>query len=110
MWILFQFTFVLGPGAYLLGRWQFFQKEPSRNALIGTLAWTYVMLFTQYNGRREIENDHKLACQQLEKFLVLRDPNAMEEPGSLDEWDACYRHTDEYIEAGADARADQAAN
>ena len=110
-WGLFQLGLVLGPGAFLLGRWQFFDKEPSRNALIVPLLWTYLMLFMQYNSRNQLAIDHQQACQQLENLLVKRDADTMDlMPESVDEWESCYRYTEAYLQAEADYRADEAAN
>ena len=71
MWELFYIVAVLGPGAYLLGRWQFFGKEPARDALIGTLLWSYVMLFLQFSSRQELAGDHAAALRTLHEAARL---------------------------------------
>lgn len=106
MWDIIFAALVLGPGAFILGRWQYTDKTPTPGELLGVLVWTYVMLFIQFKDLNQIQRDHAKACRQLENRLKLENQDDMiYEPEGVDDWESCYRYTDDYADRMSDGES-----
>lgn len=82
----------------MFGKFYYKEQVASRDKIVLVLGWTYIMLLSQYCQNSVLKEDYRETCNHLEKILLLQDAEGMEDPSSVDEWGACYRHTEEYYD------------